>query len=508
MKRLYRGLRAEPRAEYDAVVVGAGIGGLVAANLLARGGLSVLLVEQHYMVGGYCSMFRRDGFTFDASTHFYPLLGNPDTEPGRLMRELGVATRWIRMDPVDVFHFPDGTSFEVPVGLDDYLRRVRALFPGEASALDSFFAAAREANVAGMIGYFRDQPNERLARFERWTVRDALDRFLSDRKLKLLLTGDCPHWGSPPNRTSFVFDSMLRLAYFLGNYYPEGSSQAFADELARRLEEHGGDVLTSTACARIVVEGDRAVGVALETSRGALAGRRFVRCREVVANGDLRHTVRDLLGGAGFEEEARSEVASLRPSFPCFLTHLGLTGVPRDEIAAAQGYYWDDWDPDEVGRDALGCKVFAPTIYDPGLAPPGGQVVILQKVVEIDPARPEEPGALRARIERRVLERFERVLPGVSRAIVSRTSATDRTAERFTRNSGGAMLGWEMSPDQLGRKRPDTRCGIPNVRFVGHWTRPGGGVAPVIVSARRVAEEILRGAAAASPARAAGANGG
>jgi phytoene dehydrogenase-like protein len=80
LSRPFSGLRrTEPRDRYDAVVIGAGIGGLVCANLLAREGLAVLLVEQHYMAGGYCSTFRRGGYTFDASTHFYPLLGNPDT---------------------------------------------------------------------------------------------------------------------------------------------------------------------------------------------------------------------------------------------------------------------------------------------------------------------------------------------------------------------------------------------------------------------------------------------
>ena len=69
MKRPFRGLRDQPpESSYDAVVVGAGVGGLVCANLLARSGARVLLVEQHYMVGGYCSTFRRAGYTFDAAT--------------------------------------------------------------------------------------------------------------------------------------------------------------------------------------------------------------------------------------------------------------------------------------------------------------------------------------------------------------------------------------------------------------------------------------------------------
>jgi phytoene dehydrogenase-like protein len=493
LRRRFRGLRSAPRERYDAVVIGAGIGGLVAANLLARGGLSVLVVEQHYMVGGYCSIFRRDGFTFDASTHFYPLVGNPETEPGRLLADLGVAVRWLQMDPVDVFHLPDGARFEVPTDFATYQARLHAAFPDAVQGLGEFFAAAREANTAGLLGYFRGQRSARLERWENWTVRDALDRFIPDSRLRLLLTADCPHWGSPPCRTSFVFDSMLRLAYFLGNYYPEGSSQAFTDDLARCLEERGGEILTSTAALRILTAAGRAEGVEIETTRGALSGRRTVRCDQVIANGDLRHTLGDLLGGAPEATAALRATAGMRPSFPCFLTHLGLMGVPRDEIEAVQGYYWNEWNPDDVGRGALACKVFSPTLYDPDLAPPGGQIVILQKVVEVDCEPAADPARRKAEVERFVLEQFERILPGSGRAIVSRSSASDDTAERFTRNRGGAMLGWEMSPDQLGGKRPDVASPFANLHFVGHWTRPGGGVAPVLVSAMRAAEAILCG---------------
>ena len=120
MKRLFRGLQDTERLNrsYDAVIIGAGVGGLTCANLLAEQGLKVLLVEQHYMVGGYCSTFKRKGYTFDAATHFYPLLGNPDTITGRLLVKMGVRTEWVKMDPVDRFHFPDGSSFTVPADFE------------------------------------------------------------------------------------------------------------------------------------------------------------------------------------------------------------------------------------------------------------------------------------------------------------------------------------------------------------------------------------------------------
>src|SRR5205807_9101782 len=89
-----------------------------------------------------------------------------------------------------------------------------------------------------------------------------------DPRLKLLLTADCPHWGSPPGRTSFVFDSMLRLSYFLGNYYPQGGSQAFADALARRFEERGGHILMRSTVRRIQIEDGAARGVEIEVRLG------------------------------------------------------------------------------------------------------------------------------------------------------------------------------------------------------------------------------------------------
>lgn len=502
MRRPFRGLRRAPDPSYDAVVIGSGVGGLIAGNLLARAGLRVLLVEQHYMVGGYCSTFRRGGYTFDAATHFYPLLGNPETLTGRLLAELGVTTGWVKMDPVDTFHFPDGSRFAVPADLDVYLERLKAGFPEEAAALDSFFAAVRECYLLGLLHYFRGRPLEQLERLRPYialTVRDALDRWFRDPKLKLLLTADCPHWGSPPCRTSFVFDSMLRLSYFLGNYYPKGSSQAFADELARCFEESGGHLMTSTLAHRIRIEDGRTAGVEIETLRGSLShrGERLrVSAGVVVSNADLLLTFEKLIGPEHLEAGMIESLRGLRLTFPCWLTHIGLEGVPADVLEEAQGYYWDDWDMDRVGRDALRFKIFAPTLYDPDVAPPGRQIVIVQKVMEIDYDAIDDWEEHKRHVEDFIFTHLERVIPGITGRIVVSRSASARTSWRFTLNQRGAMLGWEMSPEQLGQGRPELMSPVPNLFLVGHWTRPGGGITPVIVSAQQVARMILDGGGA------------
>ncbi len=501
MRRLFRPLDRPPEPRYDAVVIGAGVGGLVAGNLLAREGLKVLLVEQHYMVGGYCSTFQRRRYTFDAATHFYPLLGNTETLTGKLLADLGVETGWVKMDPVDTFHFPDGSRFTVPAEFEAYLAKLKAEFPEAAAALDSFFVEVREAYHFGLLHYFRGRPLEqmgRLAEYRRLTVKEVLDRSFRSPKLKLLLTADCPHWGSPPGRTSFVFDSMLRLSYFLGNYYPRGGSQAFADELARRFVAQGGHLLLSTSARRVVVEEGRATGVELEVERGRLRGAYpggLVHAGVVISNADLVETCERLLGPRHVPASTFDRLRRLRPTFPCWLTHLGLQGVTAAALEEAQGYYWDSWDFDCVGRGALKFKLFAPTLYEPAMAPQGEQVLIVQKVLEVDYDAVSDWDRHKQEIEAFIFSELERVLPGIGERIVVATSATARTAFRYTRNLRGAMLGWEMSPEQLGDGRPPQELGVENLHCVGHWTQPGGGVTPVIVSAQQVAARVL----AASP---------
>ena len=86
---------------------------------------------------------------------------------------------------------------------------------------------------------------------------------------------------------------------------------------------------------------------------------------------------------------------------------------------------------------------------------------------------------------------LEKCLPGLGSKTVIKLSASAQTSHRYTLNHCGAMLGWEMSPDQLGEKRPGIQGPFRNLYFIGHWTRPGGGITPVMVSAMQAVKLIL-----------------
>src|SRR4051812_42841984 len=142
--------------QFDAIVVGSGVGGLFCANLLAAEGPKVLLLERHSMLGGFCSTFRRNGFLFDAATHFYPLLGNPTTLTGKVLQQLNIPTQWIKMDPVDQFHVPGIPPFAVPADFGEYLVKLKSWFPDESAAIDRYFAEVRQAYLYGLLYYFKN----------------------------------------------------------------------------------------------------------------------------------------------------------------------------------------------------------------------------------------------------------------------------------------------------------------------------------------------------------------
>jgi phytoene dehydrogenase-like protein len=488
MSRRFQGLRKEPNQSYDAVVVGAGVGGLVCANLLARAGLKTLLIEQHFMVGGYCSTFRRAGYTFDAATHFYPLLGNETTITGSLLSDIRLTTQWVKMDPVDCFHFPDGSRFAVPADFDSYLTKLKTEFPEESGNIDRFFSTVRKTYLIGLMHYFRNVATSRITPYQDLTLRDVIEPAFNSRKLKLLLTGDIGHWGSPPSRTSFVFDSMLRLAYFLGNYYPRGGSQVFVDELAQRFEEAGGHILMNSAVRRILVSNRTVRGVEVET--GSLRHRvcTKVAADVVVSNADLLQTLQHLIGPELLEPDYWAAVKQLRPTHPCFLVHIGLKDISLDELRKLDGYHWSSWNAEDVATHAF--KVFLPTAFDPGLAPPGGQIIIVQKLTQVNYDEVVDWPAHKAEVENYILRSLESCLPGLSRKIVVALSASAKTSYNYTLNHHGAMLGWEISPDQLGARRPRIQAPFKNLYFVGHWTQPGGGITPVMISAMQAAQLI------------------
>jgi prolycopene isomerase len=489
---------ARVASRYDAVVVGAGVGGLVAAVYLAQGGLRVLLVEQHGAVGGCCTSFRRKGFTFDACVHTLSALA-PAGVLRRVLEETGVwgRIRFVRSRCPDRLVTPSFT-----LGITDSaaatLREFQRVFPHEAAPLERFFTLLTTADVPGVF-----------ARYGRGSFQRVLDDHFRDPTLQATVEMLLDYGAIPAGQVlAAAAVALLQGLVLDAGYYPLGGEgmQGFANALAARFRELGGDLLLAHAIERIDVRAGAVRGVRIAGAE--------VAARYVVSNGDARSTLLELIDPAHLPASFRSRVAVMHPSISAFCVYVGLD-VPLRTLAPVDGnlLYFDPGATSadrlrHVGRAAQSFLYAATTsLHDPATAPAGQASVAL--VTAAPYGVRSYWAARRADWTARVLAAAERVLPGIERHAVVVESATPDTIQRYTRNHRGAMYGWACEPEQDGLNRLGNRTPIENLYLAGHWTRPGAGVPLVARSGRLVAATILRrervggrhavGADAASP---------
>src|SRR5580658_5742709 len=295
-------------AGYDAIVIGSGMGGLTVAAIMARlKGWRVLVLERHFRAGGFTHTFKRPGgWEWDVGLHYVGGM-----EPGAMGRRLfdfvtAGEVHWNPMpDSYDRFVYPD-FEFPVPKGEANYRAALIRMFPQEKAAFERYF---RDLHIAA--GYFvrhtmaNSMPRP-LGAAVRWfnrlrsklpltTTGDYLDSHFRDPQLKALLASQWADYGLPPAKSAFVTHAVIATHYLNGAWYPEGGSGTIADAAGRVIRAAGGEILVNHEVRRILMEGDRAVGV--EAMRQQGRGGEMVRFESpvVVSDAGAWATYRKLL---------------------------------------------------------------------------------------------------------------------------------------------------------------------------------------------------------------------
>ena len=238
-------------AEYDAVVIGAGNGGLTAAAAMAQKGLNVLLLERHNIPGGAATSFCRGRFEFEVALHQLSGLGTPQ-KPGLLrlqLDKLGVMDDLEFVEMSDLYHVarPDGFRITLKTDRDETIAVLKEKFPAEKIAIQRFFdLMAGYAN--DMIGAFifrdpapsRDKyPNLYTHAFR--NAKDILDDYFSDPLLKAVLSVYWGYLGVPPTRLAFGYLAMIFFQYMeFKPYHVKGGSQALSNAILNKFLASGG----------------------------------------------------------------------------------------------------------------------------------------------------------------------------------------------------------------------------------------------------------------------------
>jgi prolycopene isomerase len=272
-----------------------------------------------------------------------------------------------------------------------------------------------------------------------------------------------------------------------GTWYCRGSFQALADALVEALVRRGGELTLRSPVRRILVEDGRAAGVVLEN------GQR-VRAKLVVSNADARQTLEELVGVQHFPRRYRQRLAAASASTSAFVVYAATSRDLARDALAHETFLYPGPDHDAafasgVAGEPVWLSLTAPTLLDPSLAPPGEHLLVLTTLIDFRAAarwRDAKP-----QLQESLLRRVERRLPGLAQALRFVESATPRTFERYTRNEGGALYGFDVTPSQVGPGRLDNETPVPGLLLAGHWTRPGGGVVGVVRSGLRAARIAL-----------------
>jgi all-trans-retinol 13,14-reductase len=476
-------------SKWDAIIVGSGMGGLAAAAALAKCGRRILVLEQHFQLGGLTQTFRRREYTFATGVHYIGGLGDaPGTENrfGRMLRWLTDGRlRFSSLGtPYDIVRLP---GLEVPIEAPRaaYVDRLKTTFPGETKAIDRYFTACDEARrasmalltvkalpvaIAGPVRWFNAR---RIRRALGTTTAEAV-RDIRDVRLAAVLTARWGDYGIPPVRSPFAVHALITGSYFSGAYYPVGGPRRFAEALGETIRTAGGELRTRATVSEIRVADGRVVGV-------RLADGEAIDATIVVSAMGAHNTVAAL--PADVLPEWRRDIESLESSVSYVTLYLGFCGDIRAYGATAANVWV--YESNDIGRqwerpadeDAPSLYVSFPSLKDPAHQDSGHHTGEVVAICRWEPFstwsgstlrhRPEDYEAIKDWIGQKLLAQFTRHFPRLAPLIDFHELSTPLTQASFVLADHGAMYGLEMSAERMSHRALRVVTPLPGLLLAG-----------------------------------------
>jgi all-trans-retinol 13,14-reductase len=502
--------------EFDAVIIGAGLGGLSCAAAFARQGFRPLVLEQHYVPGGYASTFKRPGgFVFDVSLH--------STVVGERNGIHNLIPGFPEIKDVEfVPHpslyraiFPD-YDYRVPQrNLKKYIEMLVGYFAEEEQGIEGIFEDM--GGLAGDIDKYQQAagkidmstfPKEfpYLFKTSNLTWGAMLDRRVKNPKLKALISSLWGYYGLPPSKLSSFYYALPTISYLQdGGYYPKGRSQKISNALVKFIEDNGGTVKLETGVEKILTKNHAAFGVKVQD------GTQY-NAKVVVSNANAFDTFLTMMNEKEYLKDYLDKFDKYSVSLSCFQVFLGLkkdlvkeAGIEDSEIFYAPGY-----DDEAAYKAYLEADVensgFGVMLYDNvyrGYSPEGKNtlnILVLQgydhwKKYEDDyrNGNKKEYKAEKERMADILIKKVEEtILPGLSESIEVKEIGSPLTNWRYTRNYRGAIYGWDQTMNNTGPNRVPHTTPIENLYLAGAWTQPGHGYGAVIPSGLSCFGEIMK----------------
>jgi len=512
--RSYKQVELQDR--WDAIVIGSGLGGLTTASLLARDGKRVLVLEQHYVLGGFTHTFKRKGYEWDVGVHYIGEVHRERSVLGQLFRHItNDELKWESMGEVyDRLVFGD-EHYPLRAGVSEFKDCLREKFTTDAhkKAIDEYvdlvFAASKAARnfyaekaLSGVSAFVAAPFMRRnYLAHSRKSTWDTLREITDDVRLIGVLTGQYGDYGLPPRESSFAMHASVAKHYFFGGNYPVGGSARIAETIAPAILEAGGELLTNADVDEIIVDRGEAVGVRMTDGRE-------LRAPLIISNAGALNTYGPLLPEAARERVGFSrDLGKIQPSAAHLCLYIGLDR-PASELAMPKANYWiypDEYDHDlSVQRFMDDESAPLPVVYisfpgakDPDFTNrhPGKSTV---EIITLAPwerfaqwqgepwrRRGKDYDAMKSRYSERLLSELYRFEPQLEPAVAYHELSTPLSTKHFTAYQHGEIYGLSHDPERFDQKflRPKTpiknlyltgqdivTCGVGAALFSGYLT--------------------------------------
>lgn len=506
MKKQKLWSKTAPDGPWDTIVIGSGMGGMTTAAMLTKLGHRVLVLEQHYVPGGFTHAFRRKGYVWDVGVHAIGEVSEKSM-PGRLLKMLTDGRlEWASLGKIyETFRFPDGVEINFPDNPKQFRANLLAAFPEEEVAIDAYLAAVKRIGRE-MKGYYLSRalpgwmiPAARLMMArpaEKSLARitaDVIDELTDNPRLKAVFAAQWGYYGSPPSRSSFAMQALVVRHFLHGGFYPVGGSAKIAEELLRTVVDGGGWTRINADVDKILIEGGKAVGVKL--SDGA-----EIRARRVVSAAGIRATVERMLPEEYHRKDWSEKIRSLAPASAHVCLYIGFKGDIRAAGVGSHNLWlyntwdveqevWDISDPDSI-EDAPILYCSFPSLKDPEHDPGTEQRHTGEVVTFVDwdlferwqdsrwKKRGEDYEAFKAKITAALLKQLNAAVPGLADLIDYVELSSPLSTDHFCRPIRGSIYGLEPTPE----------------RFATPWLRPRSPISGLFFSGSEVSTVGVIGA--------------